>query len=263
MAANGGAKTVLGIRGRANFAVDGRTISGQTNRNGNDGTIARFGWKAQNKSLLLFSGEAYNVEMGISNELFQTERDETANCHDSRVTPTASRHPEAATDDRRAERHREVRVLHAPAGAADAIAGHAGRSAVDRQRQECVQFRRVRASATRRASRPATRRSPRLRNKPVDLYSDLLVHDMGLGLADGISQGQAGPREFRTAPLWGLGQRIFFLHDGRTSDLAAAIRAHQSIGSEANAVSPELPGPDRKPEAGSLQLPAIAVAVTD
>ena len=54
--------------------------TGNTNRNGNDGTITRFGWKAQNKSLLLFSGEAYNVEMGITNELFQSERDETPNC---------------------------------------------------------------------------------------------------------------------------------------------------------------------------------------
>src|SRR5215813_15187259 len=50
-----------------------------------------------------------------------------------------------------------------------------------------------------------------LRNKAVNLYSDLLTHDMGDGLADGVSQGQAGPREFRTAPLWGLGQRLFFL----------------------------------------------------
>ena len=72
------------------------------------------------------------------------------------------------------------------------------------------------------------------RNKSVDLYSDLLLHDMGDGLADGISQGQAGPREFRSAPLWGLGQRIFFLHDGRTTDLMQAIAAHQSAGSEAN-----------------------------
>src|SRR6266545_4971258 len=80
MGANASAKALLGIRGRANFQLDGRTISGQTNRNGNDGTIARFGWKAQNKSLMLFSGEAYNVEMGISNELFQTEREENANC---------------------------------------------------------------------------------------------------------------------------------------------------------------------------------------
>jgi CxxC motif-containing protein (DUF1111 family) len=64
---------------------------------------------------------------------------------------------------------------------------------------------------------------------------------MGPGLADDIIQGQAEPDEFRTAPLWGLGQRIFFLHDGRTSDLLVAIRAHKSAGnsrfqaSEANA----------------------------
>ncbi|HEX6692426.1 MAG TPA: di-heme oxidoredictase family protein, partial [Burkholderiales bacterium] len=51
-------------------------ISGRVNRNGNDGTITRFGWKAQNQTLLLFSGEAYNVEMGITNELFQSERDQ-------------------------------------------------------------------------------------------------------------------------------------------------------------------------------------------
>jgi CxxC motif-containing protein (DUF1111 family) len=70
-----------------------------------------------------------------------------------------------------------------------------------------------------------------LRNQPVNLYSDLLLHDMGPGLADGVSQGQAGPREFRTAPLWGLGQRIYFLHDGRTRDLLLAIKAHRSGGS--------------------------------
>ena len=59
---------------------------------------------------------------------------------------------------------------------------------------------------------------------------------MGQGLADGISQGNATGREFRSAPLWGVGQRIFFLHDGRTDDLFQAIRAHASAGSEANAV---------------------------
>jgi CxxC motif-containing protein (DUF1111 family) len=75
-----------------------------------------------------------------------------------------------------------------------------------------------------------------LRNQPANLFSDVLVHDMGDGLADGVSQGQAGPREFRTAPLWGAGQRIFFLHDGRTPDLLQAIQAHSSSGSEANGV---------------------------
>ena len=49
-------------------------ITGTFNRNGNDGTITRFGWKAQNKSLHIFAGEAYNVEMGISNELFPQDR---------------------------------------------------------------------------------------------------------------------------------------------------------------------------------------------
>jgi len=63
-----------------------------------------------------------------------------------------------------------------------------------------------------------------------------LVHHMGAGLADDIIQGAAGPDEFRTEPLWGMGQRIFFLHDGRTSNLLQAIEAHSSTGSEANQV---------------------------
>jgi CxxC motif-containing protein (DUF1111 family) len=59
---------------------------------------------------------------------------------------------------------------------------------------------------------------------------------MGDGLADGVSQGNANGSQFRTAPLWGVGQRIFFLHDGRTNDLYAAIHDHASRGSEANEV---------------------------
>jgi CxxC motif-containing protein (DUF1111 family) len=55
-------------------------------------------------------------------------------------------------------------------------------------------------------------------------------------LGDGISQGNAGPNEFRTAPLWGLGQRYYFLHDGRTNDLMQAISAHALPGSEASTV---------------------------
>ena len=81
LAANATQKSQLGIRGRANIAVSGRTISGVANRNGNDGTITRFGWKAQNVSLLIFSGEAYNVEMGITSELFQNEREQDPNCY--------------------------------------------------------------------------------------------------------------------------------------------------------------------------------------
>jgi CxxC motif-containing protein (DUF1111 family) len=67
---------------------------------------------------------------------------------------------------------------------------------------------------------------------PAQLYSDLLIHHMGSGLADNITQGLAQGDMFRTTPLWGIGQRIFFLHDGRTSDLLAAIAAHSSSGTE-------------------------------
>jgi CxxC motif-containing protein (DUF1111 family) len=69
-----------------------------------------------------------------------------------------------------------------------------------------------------------------LANKAVPLFSDLAVHHMGSRLADNVMQGAAGPDEFRTAPLWGLGQRVFFLHDGRTNDLVTAIQAHASGG---------------------------------
>src|SRR5215472_5097887 len=75
MQSNGSEKSALGISGHANAH-----LSGNVNRSANDGTITRFGWKAQNKSLLMFAGEAYNVEMGITNQLFPQERDETPGC---------------------------------------------------------------------------------------------------------------------------------------------------------------------------------------
>jgi CxxC motif-containing protein (DUF1111 family) len=232
--ANAAANAALGVHGHANFAVIGRTISGQTNNNGNDGTAARFGWKAQNKSLLLFSGEAYNVEMGISNELFPTERDETNGCAGA-TTPNSVTNASATTvvDGLSAidKFAMFMRFLDAPApspdtpGGAPSIAnGRAVFSSVG-----C-------ASCHTPALTTGNSAVAALRYKTVNLYSDLAVHDMGVGLADGVNQGQAGPREFRTAPLWGLGQRLFFLHDGRTSDLVTAIRAHASIGSEANLV---------------------------
>ena len=75
-----------------------------------------------------------------------------------------------------------------------------------------------------------------LSSQPVPAYSDIEIHHMGSGLADNVSQGGAGGDQFRTAPLWGLGQRIFLLHDGRTTNLNNAIEAHQSRGSEATNV---------------------------
>jgi CxxC motif-containing protein (DUF1111 family) len=76
-----------------------------------------------------------------------------------------------------------------------------------------------------------------LRNKAVNLFSDLLVHDIGTG--DGIAQGTASGAEFRTAPLWGVGQRLFFLHGGSASNLVDAINAH---GGEASRVTNNFKG---------------------
>src|SRR5712664_1539956 len=240
MSSNGSQKSALGIKGKANFHVAGRTISGMANHNGNDGTIARFGWKAQTKSLLLFSGEAYNVEQGITNELFQTERDETSTCQfatvPNSVTDTTATAPINALSD--IEKFSFfMRFLAAPTPSPDTPGGAAsianGKSLFSSTGCALCHTPTLNTGNTTVAA---------LRNQPVNLFSDMLVHDMGVGLADGVSQGQAGPREFRSAPLWGLGQRIFFLHDGRTSDLLQAIQAHQSgspstgDASEANAV---------------------------
>src|SRR5260370_24627897 len=75
MKADTSMKARLGISGHPNAI-----ISGTANHSADDGTITRFGWKAQNKSLLVFAGEAYNVEMGVTNQLFPQERDETPGC---------------------------------------------------------------------------------------------------------------------------------------------------------------------------------------
>ena len=219
-------KAPLGIRGRPNFVVSGRAVSGQANNNGNDGTVARFGWKAQNKSLLLFSGEAYNVEMGITNEIFQTERDETPGCQFATV-PNDAINTEATTvlDAVQAIEKFAVfqRFLAPPMPSSDAPGGS---TSIQRGRWQFTMVGCALCHTPTLLTGNSTVAA--LRNRNANLYSDLLVHDMGPELADGISQGQAGPREFRTAPLWGLGQRIFFLHDGRTSDLLDAIQAHRS-----------------------------------
>jgi CxxC motif-containing protein (DUF1111 family) len=68
--------------------------------------------------------------------------------------------------------------------------------------------------------------------KPVNLYSDLLLHDMG-SLGDGIAQGNARPREMKTAPLWGLRAVPVFLHDGRAATVDEAIRDHDGEASTA------------------------------
>jgi len=228
-------------------------ITGSFNHNGNDGTISRFGWKAQNKSLQLFAGEAYNVEMGITNEVFPTERplpeeDQLgtglpANClnlggigyPEDETNPLAS--PNAAVLDDVSAFANFMRFLAPPKPGSvvlDGAAVPAATIAAGRTLFSAI------GCATCHNPTPGTTQAsdfdPELSEKPVNSFSDIEIHDMGTGLADNVSQGGAGGDQFRTAPLWGLGQRIFLLHDGRTTNLITAIADHESSGSEANTV---------------------------
>ncbi len=215
-------------------------VSGTPNRSGNDGSITRFGWKAQNKSLLMFAGEAYNVEMGITNELFPDERGYPP----ARIPPGCMINPTP-------EDTTNFDVTSTVAGPSDIVAFGNFMRFLDQPAPSCTGtscpqsiqngrnlFINVAKCSVCHTPSLTTGKSyvAALSNIQANLFSDLLLHHMGAGLADGISQGGAGPDQFRSAPLWGLGQRLFFLHDGRTSDLMQAIEDHAGPGSEANAV---------------------------
>jgi CxxC motif-containing protein (DUF1111 family) len=209
-------------------------ISGHVNTNGNDGTVTRFGWKAQNKSLLLFAGEAYNVEMGVTNEIFPNEREEDSKCA---TNPLAENHTDFDNGFQPADIVAFMgfmRFLDQPQPACGMSGQPACSPSIDNGRKL---FETIGCAACHTPSL-MTGLSPidALNHKQANLFSDIAVHHMGSALADNITQGKAGPDEFRTAPLWGLGQRAFFLHDGRTKDLLKAIGDHASPGSEASSV---------------------------
>ncbi len=237
---------------RNNFGV-----SGTFNHNGNDGTISRFGWKAQNKSLQMFSGEAYNVEMGISNLLFPQERPLPAedglggsgsaglprNCMNlgGQDYPEDANNPgqttAAAVLDDVSAFSNFMRTLAPPTPGAVVLNGQQVSSTSIANGQAL--FKSIGCASCHNPTVGTTQPSnitAALSKQPVNAYSDLEIHHMGSGLADNVAQGSAGGDQFRTAPLWGLGQRIFLLHDGRTTNLTTAIQAHASRGSEATPV---------------------------
>jgi CxxC motif-containing protein (DUF1111 family) len=217
-------------------------ISGHPNTSGNDGTITRFGWKAQNKSLEIFAGEAYNVEMGVTNELFTNERAQPpASCMTNPTPEDSTNFPAsgAASSSDVAGFSHFMRFLAPPAPSTHGIPGNPSAQSIANGKMLFSQIH-CDGCHTPSLQTGSSSLTTALSNQPVPLYSDLLVHNMGSGLADNIVQGGAGPDEFRTAPLWGLGQRLFFLHDGRATPsnggLLNAVQAHASSGSEANAV---------------------------
>lgn len=211
-------------------------ITGHENRNGNDGTITRFGWKAQNKSVVIFSGEAYNVEQGISNEAFPDERGEGGSPDPEVCKTVASPNDHTNFENTQPQSINSdvigfanfMRFL-APPTPSCTVGGNCSTSI----NNGAGLFTSTGCATCHIPSlQTGNHSTTALRFQTANLFSDLLVHNMGV-LGDGIAQGTAAPNEFRTAPLWGVGQRIFFLHDGRTSDLISAIEAHANNGADA------------------------------
>jgi hypothetical protein len=206
-------------------------ITGHPNLSANDGTITRFGWKAQNKSITVFAGEAYNVEMGVNNELFPTSVDEDPACANGKPEPNDV----TRTDPNDNDNHAFNNPLHELADwmmfqimmrFTDAPQPDPNPSASAQHGRQVFSSIGCALCHTPTMQTGPAGEDPVLQDRPANLFSDLMVHHMGPELADDIIQGAAGPDEFRTVPLWGVGQRIFFLHDGRTSDLLQAILAH-------------------------------------
>ena len=224
MAANREQKRELGITGHPNMVP-------------NNGTISRFGWKAQNASITIFAGEAYNVEMGISNDAFPIGRSEDPTCSTVYEPFDVPR-----TDSTLYNNPLKImpawlmftefmRFVDAPQPAPQSASAQHGKdvfAAVGCALCHTPSFKTPGTAAPASPSEEIGPHSVALRGQDVNLFSDLLVHHMGATLADNIVQGNAGPDEFRTTPLWGLGTRLFFLHDGRTSDLNVAIQDHAS-----------------------------------
>jgi CxxC motif-containing protein (DUF1111 family) len=299
-------------------------ISGTFNRSGNTANITRFGWKAQNPSLAMFTGEAYNVEEGVTNDLFPDKRNmsimpnlavpATPQCAPTPLpndtvftvdlinsastasdlnphavnftlfmrllappTPavpfttssTASTSTPSTTSATQASSSTPTTastatsttpgsstvtiasVLPLAAGSSTpstSTSSSAASSSSSTASAASIQagfqaFTNIGCSGCHIVSQTTgnlalidVTTNPTVSNITINPFSDYAVHSMGTGLADGVTQGNANGLQFRSAPLWGVGQRVFFLHDGRTNSLLTAIEQHASNGSEANQV---------------------------
>jgi hypothetical protein len=173
-----------------------------------DGRIGRFGWKAQTATLVEFMAEALRDEMGVTNPL--ASHDLVSGCGASLVKPEADAVPLTSV----------VAFLNtidppAPSPATLASAGAALFTSIGCETCHKASYRVLGSTA-----------NPSGAILTAFLYSDLLLHDMGSGLADGFTQGSAGASEFRTAPLWRVSDRQHFLHDGRATNILDAIGMH-------------------------------------
>jgi hypothetical protein len=175
------------VRGRFNILADGR--------------VGKFGWKAQTATLVEFMGEAFRDEIGITNPLATV--DLVSGCQASVLRPESDAVPLTSL----------VAFLNTidPPVPVPACRTSAGATV----------FAAAGCATCHTPSMPGPGNA-----SPVFLYSDLLLHDMGSGLADRFEQGSATGSEFRTAPLWRLSDRAHFLHDGSAHSIEDAIRSH-------------------------------------
>jgi CxxC motif-containing protein (DUF1111 family) len=227
--ANAPRKLELGIAGEPNI--------------GSAGAAGKFGWKAQHPSLMAFAGDAYRTEMGVPNETSAYRRESLSGaCYGLYEAAYDDQNYSPSYDLTGAESPvflftEFMRSLKPPIPAMEFADANVETIRNGRHLFESVGCALCHTPSLRTGNESGF---PVFNGRDAELYSDLLLHRMGPKLADGIVQGRAGPDAFRTAPLWGVGQRVFFLHDGRTTDLLVAIQDHASDGggfhSEANAV---------------------------
>lgn len=201
-----------GISGRAHRVQD--KASDRTR-------IGRFGWKAQQATLLAFGAEAYRDEMGITNDLFPAEACPGGDCEKINFfnpVPGLQDARDLTTGLRGIDNFENFMKLLGPPP----------RGPISEEVLEGEKLFHSAGCVACHIPSLVTGASPvkALNFKRFFPYSDFLLHDVGTG--DGIGQGDARPEEIRTPPLWGVRLRAPFLHDGRASTLQEAIELHAS-----------------------------------
>jgi CxxC motif-containing protein (DUF1111 family) len=204
-----------GQAGRVNRVVDAPT--GRLR-------VGRFGWKAQQATLLAFSGDAYLNEMGVTSPHFPRENAPNGDEVKLRACDAVA-DPEDDGEDVEAFAN-FMRFLAPPPRDAGPRGRRRGPSPGERSFEE-IGCSVCHATVYRAASPIAAINGVR-----VEAFSDFLLHDVGTG--DGIVQGNAGGSDFRTAPLWGLAESAPFLHDGSAFTVTDAIRRHRNQGADAS-----------------------------
>ncbi|MHA1597186.1 MAG: di-heme oxidoredictase family protein [Alphaproteobacteria bacterium] len=206
--------------------ADGDGISGRLNRYRLDlsgkTVVGRYGWKAGQWSLQVQTAKALRMDMGLSTRLMGPA---WGDCTSVQRDCFSAVHGEATGPEGREVGSYEV----------DLITRHVAALAAPPRRGENRQgeklFRDSGCAACHVQSLPTDD------GDPIAAYSDLLLHDMGEGLSDGLIEGAAGPREWRTAPLMGLGRLMAdsapLLHDGRALNAHEAILWHDGEGRRA------------------------------